>query len=93
MLAHRRHALGPDPVAEVEVAEVVVVLLADVLARDHQLDPAGAVAQVGEDQPAVAADQHQPPGDPHRVAVSDCPALDVREGARARRRRCGRGRS
>ena len=64
--AHNRspHA---DPVAEVEVGEVAQRLLADLITGDHQLDRSGLVAQLGKDQPAVAALGHQPPRQPHHI--------------------------
>jgi len=46
--------LDADPVAEVEVGEVVEALAADFATGDDQLDLAGLVLQVGEVEPAVA---------------------------------------
>lgn len=62
-----RHHLADraDPVAAVEVLDVVEGLLAERVARGQQLQLAGLIPQRGEDHAAVAADEHEPPGDPH----------------------------
>ena len=60
-------ALGADPVAEVEAGDVVEGVVAELVARGEQLDRAGLVHQVDEIQPAVAAQAHHAPGNPHRL--------------------------
>ena len=52
-----------DPVAAVELVEVAVHRGADDGGVDEELDGPGAVAQRGEGQPALAADELQPAGD------------------------------
>ncbi|CAB4898651.1 unannotated protein [freshwater metagenome] len=58
-------ALGPHPVAEVEIADLVERFVADNCLGDEQLDLVGAVAQRGEDELALFALEHHPPGDGH----------------------------
>ena len=60
---HRR-ALGADDVAEVEVDQQRVGLLAEQVLAGVQLDLAAAVAEVEEAGLAVAAAGDDPPGDP-----------------------------
>ena len=52
-----------DPVAAVQLVEVAVHRGADDGGVDEELDGPGAVAQRGERQPALAADELQPAGD------------------------------
>ena len=52
-----------DPVAAVQLVEVAVHRGADDGGVDEELDGPGAVAQRGEGQPALAADELQPAGD------------------------------
>ena len=61
-------ALDADPVAEVEVGEVVQAVAADLAAGDDQLDLAGLVLEVGEVEAAVAALTHHPAGDVDQLA-------------------------
>ena len=55
--------MGADPVAEVELLDVVERVVAHHGLRHEQLDLAGPVADRGEDQLAGVAQQHDAPGD------------------------------
>jgi hypothetical protein len=61
-------ARDADPVAAVQRGEVGLQRVADVGVRDQQLDLGRPVVQVGEHQPAVAAQRHHPSGDAHAFA-------------------------
>ena len=61
-------ALDADPVAEVEVGELVQLVGADRVAGRHQLDLAGLVLEVGEVEAAVAALGHHPAGEVDHLA-------------------------
>ncbi len=60
-------ALDADPVAAVQLVELGVPRLAEGRGFHEELDGAGAVAQGGEAQPTVPADQHDPARHPHPV--------------------------
>ena len=60
----QRRALDADDVAEVELDQQLVGLLAEQVLASVQLDLAGGVAQVEEAGLAVPAPADQPPGDP-----------------------------
>ena len=63
----RHHgALDTDPVAEIELVELLVRLRADLVARDEELHGAGLVAHRGERELALPADQQDPARDAHR---------------------------
>ena len=64
-LGLEERAFGADDVAEVEVLERGVVLLAEGIDCDEELDPAGRVLQGREARLAHHALQHQPAGDRH----------------------------
>src|ERR1044071_5724667 len=55
-------ALRPDPVAQIEVGDVLEALLAQRLAGCHELQIAGLVLHDREDDAALAADAHEPSG-------------------------------
>ena len=61
---HHR-ALDADPVAEVELVELHVRLIADRVARDEELHRVALVAHGGERQLPLPPDQHDPTRDPH----------------------------
>ena len=72
----------PDPVAEIELGERGERVVADDRLRDEQLHLAAAVAQRGEDQLALLAAQHHPPGHRDAVRRSRCRARALRAAAR-----------
>ena len=55
-------AVDADQVAEVEAVDDLPDLGADLLLAEHQLDAAGAVVQVDEDQAAGVPQEHDPAG-------------------------------
>jgi hypothetical protein len=75
-LGRHHGSLDADPVAEVESSELLVQFRAEVFQGRVQLDLTGRVADVGEVEAAMAADQHQPARDPHAL-VCLRPGLEV----------------
>jgi hypothetical protein len=68
-LAHpgaHRGAIHADPVAAIEVGEIAEGARVERVTREYELEGGGLVLQVGENEPAVSADEHQAAGDAHR---------------------------
>ena len=82
-------AFGADPVAEIEVGKVIEPLVTDDGLGDEELQLARAIAQGGEDQLALLAQQHRPPRDADPDLGLDArlecsvPVADLRQCVRA----------
>ena len=55
-------AVEADQVAEVEAVDDLPGIGADLLLAKHDLDPAGAVVEIDEDEAAGASQEHDPAG-------------------------------
>ena len=55
-------AVEADEVTEVEAVDDLPGIWADLLLAEHDLDPAGAVVEIDEDEAAGAAQEHDPAG-------------------------------